>query len=66
MSILVVSVSHKTTSVDVLSQLAMDPATAGKLADALIASRPHRRGRRAVDLQPHRGLRLGLPLPRRA
>ena len=38
MSILVVSVSHKTTSVDVLSQLAMDPATAGKLADALIAS----------------------------
>ena len=38
MSILIVSVSHKTTSVDVLSQLAMDPATAGKLGDALIAS----------------------------
>jgi glutamyl-tRNA reductase len=38
MSILIVSVSHKTTSVDVLSQLAMDPGTAGKLGDALIAS----------------------------
>ena len=38
MSILVVSVSHKTTSVDMLSRLAMDPATAGKLADALVAS----------------------------
>jgi glutamyl-tRNA reductase len=38
MSILIVSVSHKTTSVDLLSRLAMDPATAGKLTDALIAS----------------------------
>jgi glutamyl-tRNA reductase len=38
MSILIVSVSHKTTSVDLLSRLAMDPATVGKLTDALIAS----------------------------
>ena len=30
MSILVVSVSHKTTSVDLLAQLAMDPGTAGQ------------------------------------
>ena len=38
MSILIVSVSHKTTSVEMLSRLAMDPATTGKLADALVAS----------------------------
>jgi glutamyl-tRNA reductase len=38
MSILVVSVSHKTTSVDLLSRLALDLATAGKLSDSLVAS----------------------------
>lgn len=38
MSILVVSVSHKTTSVDLLGRLAMDADTAGKLAGALAAS----------------------------
>lgn len=38
MSILVVSVSHKTTAVDVLAQVAMDAATSAKLADALMAS----------------------------
>ena len=32
MSILAVSVSHKTTSMDVLSRVAMDPSTATKLA----------------------------------
>ena len=38
MSILSVSVSHKTTSVDLLSRLAMDSATAGKLGQALLDS----------------------------
>ncbi|WP_375430276.1 glutamyl-tRNA reductase [uncultured Friedmanniella sp.] len=38
MSILVVSVSHRSTSVGMLSRLAMDAATAGKLADQLVAS----------------------------
>jgi glutamyl-tRNA reductase len=38
MSILSVSVSHKTTSVDLLSQLAMDADGAGKLAGALLDS----------------------------
>jgi glutamyl-tRNA reductase len=38
MSILAVSVSHKTTSVEVLSRLAMDPSAAAKLSDAIIAS----------------------------
>ena len=37
MSILVVSVSHKTTSIERLSRLAMDPPDAAKLADALVA-----------------------------
>jgi glutamyl-tRNA reductase len=37
-SILAVSVSHKTTSVDVLARVAMDPATATKLAQAMVAS----------------------------
>jgi glutamyl-tRNA reductase len=37
-SILVVSVSHKTTPVDVLAAVAMDASASGKLADALIAS----------------------------
>jgi glutamyl-tRNA reductase len=36
-SILVVSVSHKTTSVEVLGRLAMDADTTGKLAGALVA-----------------------------
>ena len=36
MSILAVSVSHKTTSVDVLSRVAMDSATATKLAQSLL------------------------------
>jgi glutamyl-tRNA reductase len=36
-SILVVSVSHKTTSVDVLGRLAMDADTTAKLAGALVA-----------------------------
>ena len=43
----------------------MDPPAAAKLADAADRQRAHRRGRGAVHLQPHRGLRLGLPLPRR-
>lgn len=38
MSILVVSVSHRSTSVAMLSRLAMDGATAGKLAQQLVAS----------------------------
>ncbi len=38
MSILSVTVSHKTTSVDLLSRLAMDSATAGKLGQALLDS----------------------------
>lgn len=38
MSILVVSVSHKSTSVATLSQLAMDPPAAAKLADQLLVS----------------------------
>jgi glutamyl-tRNA reductase len=38
MSILAVSVSHKTTSVEVLSRLAMDSSAAAKLSDAIIAS----------------------------
>ncbi|HYP44871.1 MAG TPA: glutamyl-tRNA reductase [Propionibacteriaceae bacterium] len=38
MSILAVSVSHKTTPVDVLAAVAMGASTAAKLADALIAS----------------------------
>lgn len=38
MSILVVSVSHKTTPVDVLAAVAMDAPSSAKLADALIAS----------------------------
>jgi glutamyl-tRNA reductase len=37
-SILAVSVSHKTTSVEVLSRLAMDSSAAAKLSDAIIAS----------------------------
>ena len=37
MSILAVSVSHKTTSVDVLSRVAMDAATATKLAQSLLS-----------------------------
>ena len=38
MSILAVSVSHKTTSMEVLSRVAMDPATATKLAQVMIGS----------------------------
>jgi len=37
-SILAVSVSHKTTSVEVLSRLAMDSSATAKLSDAIIAS----------------------------
>jgi glutamyl-tRNA reductase len=37
-SILTVSISHKTTSVDVLARVAMDPATAAKLAESMLAS----------------------------
>ena len=37
MSILAVSVSHQTTSVDVLARVAMDQATATKLAQTLLA-----------------------------
>ena len=38
MSILSVSVSHKTTDVEALSRFAMDAATAGKLAESLLGS----------------------------
>lgn len=38
MSILTVSISHKTTSVDVLARVAMDPATATKLAESMLTS----------------------------
>jgi glutamyl-tRNA reductase len=37
-SILTVSISHKTTSVDVLARVAMDPATATKLAESMLTS----------------------------
>src|SRR5215210_6656255 len=38
MSILVVSVSHRSTSVGMLSRLAMDAASTAKLAEQLVAS----------------------------
>ena len=38
MSILAVSISHKTTSVDVLARVAMDTSTSTKLAEAMLAS----------------------------
>jgi glutamyl-tRNA reductase len=38
MSVLVVSVSHKSTSVAHLADLALDPPAAAKLADQLMAS----------------------------
>lgn len=38
MSILAVSISHKTTSVDILAKVAMDNSTSTKLAEAMIAS----------------------------
>lgn len=38
MSILAVSISHKTTSVDVLAKVAMDSSTSTKLAEAMMAS----------------------------
>ncbi|MBO0811740.1 MAG: glutamyl-tRNA reductase [Microlunatus sp.] len=38
MSILVVSVSHKTTSIDVLGRLSMDPDAAAKLGESLTSS----------------------------
>ena len=38
MSILALSVSHKTTTVDLLSRLAMDGGAAAKLVDAMLAS----------------------------
>jgi len=37
-SILAVSISHKTTSVDILAKVAMDSSTSTKLAEAMIAS----------------------------
>ena len=42
------------------------PRSAAKLADAAADQRAHRRGRGPGHLQPHRDLRLGVPLPRRA
>ncbi len=38
MSILAVSISHKTTSVDILAKVAMDSSTSTKLAEAMMAS----------------------------
>ncbi|MDN5771556.1 MAG: glutamyl-tRNA reductase [Microlunatus sp.] len=38
MSILAISISHQTTSVDVLSRVAMDPATSTKLAQVMVGS----------------------------
>ena len=38
MSVLVVSVSHKSTSVAQLAELALDASAAGKLADQLLTS----------------------------
>ncbi len=66
MSILVVSVSHKSTSVAHLADLALDTASAAKLTDAAADQRAHRRGGGTRHLQPDRDLRLRLPLPRRA
>ena len=65
MSILVVSVSHKSTSVAHLAQLALDAAAVGQARRPARRLRAHRRGGGAVHLQPHRDLRLGVPLPRR-
>ena len=64
MSILVVSVSHRSTSVAHLADLALDPAGSTKLADQLVSLRAHRGGGGAFDLQPDRALRVGLALPR--
>ena len=61
MSILVVSVSHKSTSVSHLAQLALDSPASAKLAEQLVGIRAHRRGSGLVHLQPHRALCIRLP-----
>ena len=61
MSILVVSVSHKSTSVSHLAQLALDAAASAKLAEQLVGSEHIDEAVVLVHLQPHRAVCVGLP-----
>ena len=59
MSILVVSVSHKSTSVSHLAQLALDAAASAKLAEQLVGSEHIDEAVVLVHLQPHRVVCIG-------
>ena len=65
MSILVVSVSHKSTSVSHLAQLALDAPASAKLAEQLIGSEHIDEAVVLVDLQSDRVVRIRYPFPRR-
>ena len=64
MSVLVVGISHKTAPVSVLEQVALDADGHPEADPRGLRPRARHRGHRALDLQPHRGLRRRRPLPR--
>ena len=51
--------THRTAPLAVRERLALAPAEATELLAAARGDRGRRRGRRALDVQPHRGLRRG-------
>ncbi len=57
MSLVVVGLNHRTVPVGLLERMAVAPEALPKALQSLAARRAPRRGRGAVDVQPHRDLR---------
>ena len=65
MSVVVIGLNHRTVPLDLLERMTVDGAAPAQGAARPRRPRPRLRGRRALDLQPHRGLRRRRAVPRR-
>ena len=64
-SVVVIGLNHRTVPLDLLERMTVDDARLPKALHDLCVARAPRRGRRPVDVQPHRGLRRRRAVPRR-
>ena len=63
MSIVVIGLNHRTVPLELLERTTVTAAALPKALHDLISATEHQRGRAALDVQPHRGLRRRRALP---
>ena len=64
-SVVVIGLNHRTVPLDLLERMTVDDARSRRRCTTCARGRARQRGGRAVDLQPHRGLRGRRAVPRR-